>query len=178
MSIFGTSKKKILKKRQALCSEAEVFTQVHYVREHNLSKNKFNTLPLKDDPDRNACLEWYEKHNNPEGFSAITLAYLNDIKTDAKVICEKYALGTDYFKKLETNETYHPGKGEAIALSMAFHLNFQEAKLYLKSADHALSNSNKADLIVRFFLENNEYNISDLNYVLKHFELPTLKDIE
>ena len=54
MSIFGTSKKKLLKKRQALCSEAEVFMQVHYVREHNSAKNKFNTLPLKDDPDRNA----------------------------------------------------------------------------------------------------------------------------
>jgi hypothetical protein len=178
MSIFGTSKKKILKKRQALCSEAEVFTQVHYVREHNSTKNKFNTLPLKDDPDRAACLEWYEKHGNPTTFSAITQAYLKESKLDSKTICEKYALDSDYFKKLENNPTYHPGKGEAISLSMAFRLNFQEAKLYLKSADHPMTNSNKADLIVRFFLDKNEYNITDLNYVLKHFELPTLKDMQ
>ena len=46
-------------------------------------------------------------------------------------------------------------------------LNIEEARVLLKSAGHGLSNSEKADLTVRYFIENDLYNIDELNYVLE-----------
>ena len=40
--MFFSSKKKIKKRRDNLCKEADIFIQVHFVRERNSEKYKFN----------------------------------------------------------------------------------------------------------------------------------------
>lgn len=177
MSFFTSAKKKKFKRRQTLCEEADIFSQVHYIREHHNEKNRFNTLPHKSSPERDACVEWYSNHNNPSSYSQIVLCYLNDSKTDKDTLCEKYQLERTYFSKLADNPKYHPSKGEALILCFAFHLNYEEARALLKSADFILSSSEKQDLIIRYFLENNLFNLNDLNYVLNHFDFPSVKDI-
>ncbi len=58
--MFFGSRKKIKKRRDALCKEADTFIQVHFVRERNNDRYKFNTLPLKSDPERDKVSEWYD----------------------------------------------------------------------------------------------------------------------
>ena len=60
---------------------------------------------------------------------------------------------------------------------MAFKLNFEETKALLMSAEHALTNSSKEDLIIRYFIEQKEYSINNLNYVLEKFCELKIKDI-
>ena len=60
---------------------------------------------------------------------------------------------------------------------MAFKLNFEETKALLMSAEHALTNSSKEDLIIRYFIENKEYSMSNLNYVLEKICEKKIKDI-
>lgn len=177
MSIFCSTKKKMQKKRQTLCKEAEIFTQVHFVRERNSGRYKFNMLTLKNDPERDECIEWYNNHNNPETYNEIVSCYLKDSSKDESYICDKYHFEKNYFSNLRSNPKYTPSKGEAIIVCFAFHLSYEHTRALLKSAGYALTNSEKSDLIIRFFLENKEYNINDLDYVLNHFELPTIKDI-
>ena len=177
MSLFSSPKKKKLKLRDNLCHDIDIFIQVHYVRERNAERYKFYSLTLKDDPDWTACKEWYENHGNPESFSEVALIYLEEKKRDEKTVSEKYQLGNNFFSNLRNNKTYHPSKGEAVCTCMAFHLNYESARALLKTAGYAFSNSVKSDLIIRYFLENHIFNISDLNYVLEHFEQPKVQEL-
>lgn len=164
--MFFSSKKKIQKRRDSLCREADIFIQVHFVRERNSEKYKFNTLTLKSDPERDKVSEWYASHNNPEGYSQIVSAYYKDLGKDASAIFEKGVLEKEYFSKIEKSLSYVPAKSEVIVVCFAFKLSLEASRALLKSAGYALSNSEKSDLIIRFFLENGNYNVHDLNYVL------------
>jgi len=177
MLFFNPNKKKSKKRRDALCNEADIFIQVHFVRERNNERYKFNTLKLKSDPERDAVIQWYEENGNPDTYSEIILMYLKDNVRDSKNISEKYSLGENYFNKLKENDNYVPSKGEALTLCFALKLNFEETKAVLKAANYALTNSEKSDLIIRFFIQNNNYNLSDLNYVLNKFCEIKLKDL-
>lgn len=177
MSIFSSSKKKKLKIRESLCHDVDIFIQVHYVRERSSERYKFNMLSLKDDPIRANCKEWYEKKGNPEKFSEIALLHLGEYKKDEKYLIEKYQLEKDFFSKLKNSPNYRPSKGEVVSLCIGFHLDIEFSRALLKSADYALTNSEKSDLIIRYFIENKVYSMGALNYVLTHFEQPVLKDL-
>ena len=177
MGLFNFKKRKIKKKRAQLCEDIEIFIQVHFVRERNNAKNKYNTLSLKSDPDRDACKEWYENHGNPKTFSEIVLAYIKASELKEEQICDKCGFEKSFISKLRNEKNYHPSKGEAVLFAMAFKLNFEETKALLMSAEHALTNSSKEDLIIRYFIEQKEYNISNLNYVLEKFCELKIKDI-
>lgn len=75
-------------------------------------------------------------------------------------------LENGYFTKLQNTDSYRPSKQETVLLCLAMCLNIEEAKVLLKSAGYALSNSEKSDLVIRYFLENQLYKTSDLDYVL------------
>ena len=177
MGLFNFKKRRIRKKREHLCKEIETFIQVHYVRERNNTKNKYNTLTLKSDPDRDACKEWYENHGNPKTFSEIVLAYLKASDMTEDQLCEKCAFEKSFISKLKNDKNYHPSKGEAVLFAMTFKLNFEETKALLMSAEHALTNSSKEDLIIRYFIENKEYCIGHLNFVLEKICEKKIKDI-
>lgn len=177
MGLFNFKKKKLKKRREQLCHDAETFIQVHFVRERLMDKNKYNTLSLKSDPDRDACREWYENHGNPKTFSEIVLAYLKDSDKDERFICERCMLEKSFISNLKSDKNYHPSKGEAVLIAFAFKLNFEETKALLMSAEHSFSNSSKSDLIIRFFIEEKEYNIGHLNYVLDKLCELKIKDV-
>ena len=176
--MFFSNKKKIKKRRENLCKEAEIFIQVHFVRERNSERYKYNTLSLKSDPERDKVIEWYESHDNPETYSEIVSALLNDSGKDAKNISDKILLDKDYFEKLKANTAYIPSKGEVITICFAFHLTYEASRALLKSAEYSLTNSDKEDLIVRYFLENKNYSINDLNFVLSKLCETKVKDIK
>ena len=96
---------------------------------------------------------------------------------DEHLIEDKYLLGKNYFELLRTNKKYIPSKGEAFIMSFALHLSYEESRALLKSVGYAYSNSEKSDLIVRYFIENHEYNLNDLNYSLEHFDLPKIQNL-
>lgn len=177
MGLFSFKKRRIKKKREQLCRDIDPFIQVHFVRERNNTKNKYNTLTLKNDPDRDACKEWYENHGNPQTFSEVVLAYLKVSDMNEGQLCDKCTLEKSYISKLKNDKNYHPSKGESVLLAMAFKLNFEETKALLMTAEHALSNSSKEDLIIRYFIENKEYGIGHLNYVLEKLCDKKIKDI-
>lgn len=54
---FRSSKKKSQKKLDELCTQADIFIQVHFVRERNGERYKFKTLSLKDNPEWTALEE-------------------------------------------------------------------------------------------------------------------------
>lgn len=108
------------------------------------------------------------------GFSE-TLFQLIDAsgKTDPEVY-KKANLDRKLFSKIRNNPGYRPSKTTALALAIALELSLSQTEDLLARAGYALSPSDYRDLIVKFFISQNNYNIFELNQVLFAYDQPLL----
>ena len=74
------------------------------------------------------------------------------------------------FSKIRNNTNYKPSKSTALAFAFALELDIDETK----EAGFALSHSSKFDVIVEYFLINQNYNVFELNEVLFAFDQPLI----
>ena len=70
------------------------------------------------------------------------------------------------FSKIRSNKNFKPSRKTAICLCIGLKLNLDETKDLLEKAGYTLSHSSRADLIIEYFIEIKEYNLSNLNDVL------------
>ena len=73
------------------------------------------------------------------------------------------------FSKLRSNVNYQPSRNTALSLCLALKLSLDETKDLLNKAGFALSKSNKADMIIKFFIEKEDYDLYKVNEALNHF---------
>ncbi len=74
--------------------------------------------------------------------------------------------------KIRTQTDYTPSKGTALAFAIALHLNLKDTELLLRSFGRSLSSANRADLIVKYFIQTGNYDRFDLDCALfDHGEL-------
>lgn len=78
------------------------------------------------------------------------------------------------FSKIKNKKGYQPGKNTAIAIAIGLKLNLDEARDLLGKAGYALTHSSKTDVIIEYFLEQENYDIHEINEVLFEFDQPTL----
>lgn len=84
-------------------------------------------------------------------------------------------LTRQHFSKIRSNAGYHPKKATVLALAMALQLNLEETRDLLESAGYALSRYATFDRLMRFFIEEGEYDIvREINPILFHYNLPLL----
>ena len=89
-------------------------------------------------------------------------------------VYKKANLDRKHFSKIRSNMDYKPTKKTALALAIALHLNLDETADLIARAGFALSPSNTGDLIVKFFIEREKYDIWEINSMLFKFGQPTL----
>ena len=73
------------------------------------------------------------------------------------------------FSKIRGKD-YTPRKHTVIALAIALKLNLDETKDLLKRAGFAFSECDKFDVIIEYFIENEQYDIFEINETLFYFE--------
>lgn len=78
------------------------------------------------------------------------------------------------FSKICTDKDYYPEKKTIFALSIALNLSLAQTNELLNKAGYSLLNNSKLDVIVKYFIENNEYDIYTINNVLFYFQQPLL----
>ena len=78
------------------------------------------------------------------------------------------------FSKIRSDAGYSPSKHTALSLAIALKLNLDDTKDLLLRAGFALSNSSKFDVIVQYFIEEENFDIFELNEVLFHFGEKTI----
>ena len=79
-----------------------------------------------------------------------------------------------YIKEHVSNPAYHPGKSTVLALVFALKLDIKAARDLLARAEYALSPSNKGDLIIKYFIEHQVYDLMALNFTLEEYGQPIL----
>lgn len=78
------------------------------------------------------------------------------------------------FSKIKNNRNYHPNKLTALCLCVGAKLNLDEAKDLLARAGYALSPCDKTDIIFAYFIENEIYDMIELDIQLEEHGLPCI----
>ena len=104
------------------------------------------------------------------GFTETLLKLIDKTGKKDSQIYKKALLSKQHFSKIRNNPDYKPTKPTAIALALALELDLEETKDLIDRAGYALTNSSKFDLIIRYFIENKNFNIVEINLALYEFD--------
>ena len=89
-------------------------------------------------------------------------------------VYKRVSIDRRLFSKLRLVKEYNPSRDTAIKLAIALELDLLETESLIKKAGYAIGNSNKRDLIIKYFIENGIYNLTMLNEMLFAFGEDTL----
>ena len=102
-------------------------------------------------------------------FSYIDESGLTDVE-----VYKKANIDRKLFSKIRSNPMYHPRKQTVLALAIALQLNIEQTVDLLISAEYALSPGSKGDLIVKYFIEHEIFDIMTINFALDEYGQPIL----
>lgn len=108
------------------------------------------------------------------GFSRCLANFIRRAGLDEVTVYTLAGIDRRLFSKIRSCSDYQPRKATVLAFAVVLKLSMADTKTLLESAGFALSGSTRFDLIVRYFLERQEYSLFSINEALYAFHQPTL----
>ena len=104
------------------------------------------------------------------GFTETLLKRIDESGKKDPEIYKRANITKQHFSKIRNNPDYKPSKPTAVAFAIALELNVEETNDLIGRAGFTLSNSSKFDLIVRYFIEQRNFNVVQINMVLFEYD--------
>ncbi|WP_129688345.1 hypothetical protein [Gottfriedia acidiceleris] len=159
---------------QEFLIELQIYVKRHLdevkIEELHFSKNEMYAA----EPLENLEIEAFIKNKLKPTFRELLFNFIDKKNVSDPLIYKKAGIDRKHFSKIRSIPNYHPKKNTIIALSLALELDKIETSELLSSAGYTLSDSDSNDLVIRFFLEKNIYDIDLVNEALNHFNLNPL----
>ena len=108
--------------------------------------------------------------NKDTGFTETLLSLIQKSGQKNSVIYKKANISKQHFSKIINDPNARPSKPTAIALALALELDLEGTKDLIGRAGYALTNSSTFDLIIRYFIEHQQFNVIEINLALYEFD--------
>lgn len=118
-------------------------------------------------------LEERMKHIS-DTFSQYLMYLIRDKKMENAEVWKRAIVDKKVFSKIKNNPDYHPQKLTALCLCIGAKLNLDESRDLLARAGYALSPCDKTDIIFSYFIENEIYDMIELDIQLEEHGLPCI----
>lgn len=115
------------------------------------------------------CLEELVRQTDA-GFSETLLKLIDQTGRKDSEIYTRANVSRQHFSKIRNNPDYRPTKPTALAFAIALELTLEQTTDLIGRAGYALTNSSKFDVIIRYFIEQGNYNLFDINAALFEFD--------
>ena len=107
-------------------------------------------------------------------FSQYLLYLIREKNMENADVYKRAIVNKKIFSKIKNNIDYHPQKLTALCLCVGAKLNLDESKDLLARAGYALSPCDKTDIIFSYFIENQIYDMIELDIQLEEHGLPCI----
>lgn len=174
LSSLFSSRKDTEKETSEDLEGADTQDSVEAVYEGPLTENyNYEESLARETPSKSSSLS--DLLDSLDASFSTTLLALIDTKgmTDAQVY-KRANMSRQLFSKIRSDTFYKPTKKTVLALAIALELDLSTTEDLLRRAGFALSHSNKTDIIVEYFIKNNQFDIFEINATLYAFDQPIL----
>ena len=109
-----------------------------------------------------------------ERFTECLRKYLICKNLDGNRVYKNANLSQNQWIDIINDKYYSPGKHTAVSIALALHLNMDETMDLLQAAGFELSRDHVFDLIIEYSINNEFYDVLEINEILTEFRQPLL----
>lgn len=157
------------------------------VHKRDSAKESIPYEPLKKDKlceyNEDPFFDFEEQHESrladrmrhmSDTFSEYLMYLIQEKEMENAEVWKRAIVDKKIFSKIKNNVNYHPNKLTALCLCVGAKLNLDESKDLLARAGYALSPCDKTDIIFSYFIENEIYDMIELDIQLEEHGLPCI----